>query len=170
MRIALIFYNKLVADLEAYGFTIKPYDPCVVNKMVNGKQLTVMWHMDDLKISHVDSKVVTGLIDYLQSIYGKMHGLRKRKHDYPGMWLDYSKDRKVEIIMEQFLCDVISEFFEEISKTTQTPASAHIFEVRDESDRVILDDKRYQSFHRSVVQLSFACARCRKTYRPLWPS
>ena len=55
----LLFYNKLVADLEAYGFTIKLYDPCVANKMANGKQLTVMWHMDDLKISHVDGKVVT---------------------------------------------------------------------------------------------------------------
>ena len=62
----LLFYNKLVADLEAYGFTIKLYDPCVANKMVNGNQLTVMWHMDDLKISHVDGKVVTGLIEYLQ--------------------------------------------------------------------------------------------------------
>ena len=78
------------------------------------------------------------------------------------MWLDYSKDREVEISMEQFLRDIISEFFKEISKTTQTPASAHIFEVRDESDRVLLDDKRSQAFHRLVAQLLFACARCRK--------
>ena len=34
--------------------------------------------MDDLKISHVDSKVVTGLIEYLESIYGKMHGSREK--------------------------------------------------------------------------------------------
>ena len=41
----------------AYGFEINPYNPCVVNKRVNGKQLTVMWHVDDVKSSHVDSKV-----------------------------------------------------------------------------------------------------------------
>ena len=66
------------------------------------------WHVDDLKISHVDSKVVTGLIEYLKSIYGKIHGLREKKHDYLGMWLEYSKDREVNIITEQFLCDGIS--------------------------------------------------------------
>ena len=97
-----------MVDLEAYGFTINPYDPCVANKMVNEKQLDVMWHVDDLKISHVDSKVVTGLIEYLKSIYGKMHGSREKKHDYLGMWLDYSKDGEVNINTEQFLRDVIS--------------------------------------------------------------
>ena len=66
LRSALLFYNKLMADLEAYWFTINPYDPCIANKMVNEKQLTVTWHVDDLKISHVDSEVVTGLIEYLK--------------------------------------------------------------------------------------------------------
>ena len=40
--------------------------------------------------------------------------------------------------------------------------SAHLFEVQDESDRVILNDKRSRAFNRSVAQLLFACARCRK--------
>ena len=83
----------------------------------------------DLKISHIDSKVVTGLIDYLKSIYGKVHRSREKKHDYLGMWLNYSKDGEVQVSMEQFLCDVISELPEETSKTTQTPASAHLFEI-----------------------------------------
>ena len=34
MRSSLLLYRKLCGDLEAYGFNIKPYDPCVVNKMV----------------------------------------------------------------------------------------------------------------------------------------
>ena len=41
LKSALLFYEKLVADLEDYGFEINPYDPCVANKMVNGSQLTV---------------------------------------------------------------------------------------------------------------------------------
>ncbi len=55
---AMLFYQKLAADLQGYGFQINPYDPCVANKTVNGNQLTVSWHVDDLKISHKDSKVV----------------------------------------------------------------------------------------------------------------
>ena len=31
---ALRFYEKLVVDLEGYGFTIKPYDPCVANATI----------------------------------------------------------------------------------------------------------------------------------------
>ena len=66
------------------------------------------WHVDDIKISHVDSKVVMGLIKYLESIYGKMQGSHEKKHDYLGMWLDYSKEGEVNISTEQFLRDLIS--------------------------------------------------------------
>ena len=41
LKSALLFYEKLVGDLEAHGFKINPYDPCVANTMIGGKQLTV---------------------------------------------------------------------------------------------------------------------------------
>ena len=43
------------------GFKINPYDPCVLNKMVNGHQMTIYWHVDDLKVSHKDKNAVTAL-------------------------------------------------------------------------------------------------------------
>ena len=43
---SLLFYKKLHADLEAYGFEVNPYDPSVANKMVDRKQLTIHWHVD----------------------------------------------------------------------------------------------------------------------------
>ena len=52
LRAALLFYRKLRADLEDMGFEVKPYDPCVANRIVNGSQCTVVWHVDDLKVSH----------------------------------------------------------------------------------------------------------------------
>ena len=45
MRAALLFYIKLRQDLEEFGFQMNEYDPCVANKMVNGKQMTVTWHV-----------------------------------------------------------------------------------------------------------------------------
>ena len=45
--------------LDAYGFRINPYDPCVANKSIGGNQLTVCWHVDNLKISCVDANEVT---------------------------------------------------------------------------------------------------------------
>ena len=41
LRSALLLYNKLVADLESDGFVLNPYDSCVANNFVNGKQMTV---------------------------------------------------------------------------------------------------------------------------------
>ena len=47
---ALLFYRNLVKDLESYGLQIKPYDLCMVNKTINDKHMTVVWHVDDLKV------------------------------------------------------------------------------------------------------------------------
>ncbi len=58
MKSALLFYQKLVSELRSMGFIINPYDPCVTNKIVNGKQLTLRWHMDDLMISHVNMTAI----------------------------------------------------------------------------------------------------------------
>ena len=74
LKRTLVFYEKLVGDLEAYWSRINPYNPCVANDMVGGKQLTVCWHMEDLKISCVDANEVTKVIQWLDSEYGEMHG------------------------------------------------------------------------------------------------
>ena len=66
---ALLFYNKLKSDLESIGFIFNPYDPCVANKMVKGKQLTVTFHVDDLKASHVDRVVVDDFIRWVDFMY-----------------------------------------------------------------------------------------------------
>ena len=34
------------------------YDPCVANKVVNSKQMTITRHVDDAKISQMDREVV----------------------------------------------------------------------------------------------------------------
>ena len=59
MKAALLFYLKFVKNIKSIGFVLNPYDPYVANKIVNGAQLTVVWHVDDPKVSHVDARVVT---------------------------------------------------------------------------------------------------------------
>ena len=54
LRVALLFYKILRSDLENMGFEINPYNPCVTNKMVNGHQMKICWHVDDLKVSYKD--------------------------------------------------------------------------------------------------------------------
>ena len=68
--------------------------------MINGKQCTIGWNVDNLKISHVDSEVVDDIINKLYERYGKeapMVTKRGKIHDYLGMMLDYNIDGKVQI-------------------------------------------------------------------------
>ena len=67
MKAALLFYIKFVKNLKSNGFELNPYDPCVANKIVDGAQLTVVWHVHDLKVSHVDAGVVTRMSVWMQN-------------------------------------------------------------------------------------------------------
>ena len=72
LQAALLFWKNLSEFLiNELGFVVNPYDWCVVNKTINGKQCTVGWHVDDLKISHYDSRVVDDILHALNERYGK---------------------------------------------------------------------------------------------------
>ena len=62
LQAALLFWRLLSDTLQEWGFEINPYDQCVANKNIEGKQCTILWHVDDLKISHVSRDVVEDII------------------------------------------------------------------------------------------------------------
>ena len=96
MKAALLFYIKFVENLKSIGFQLNPYDPCVANKIVDGPQLTVVWHVDDLKVSHIYGGVVMRMAAWLKNTYerlfkdgsGAMKLNRGMIHEYLGMTLD----------------------------------------------------------------------------------
>ena len=49
LQVALIFWQLLSKTLVEWGFKLNEYDPCVANKIINGKQCMIIWHVDDLK-------------------------------------------------------------------------------------------------------------------------
>ena len=91
LRADLIFWKNLTSSLIERGFELIQYYPCVANKTVNGKQLTVLWHVDDLKVSYVDKLVVTQFLEWLSRRFGKMKTTHGMKHVYLGMELDLSE-------------------------------------------------------------------------------
>ena len=66
----MLFYEKLATDLQEAGYQINPYDPCVANKIINRKQHTVSWHIDDLKFSHKSPKVNDEFVKWIRKKYG----------------------------------------------------------------------------------------------------
>ena len=81
LKNVLLLYKKLVDDLESHGFEINPYGQCVENKIVEGNQLMITWHAENLKILHVDRKVLLSTILWLEPVYNKMNGTRRKRHE-----------------------------------------------------------------------------------------
>jgi hypothetical protein len=96
LKSALLFYRKLVKELQEMGFEINPYDPCEANKLVGEKQMTVRWHVDDLMISHIDKGKVLKFVRCIKDIYGDNLAENVGKvHDYLGMTFNYAFEGEV---------------------------------------------------------------------------
>ena len=145
LKAALLFYKKLRADLESIGFTINPYDPCVANKMIKNYQFTIVWHVDDLKLSHKYGKEIDKFIVWLKGKYedpeiGKIKVSRGKIHQYLGMTLDFSSPGEVKIDMVDYIKKMIEDFPDKSESKANTPAALHLFEVR--NDVKLLDEEK----------------------------
>ena len=69
---SLLWHQKFREDLESIGFKFNIYDPCVANRMINNKQHTTRFHVDDILSSHVDSEVNDGFLQWLNKKYGSL--------------------------------------------------------------------------------------------------
>jgi hypothetical protein len=128
MKSALLFYRKLVAELCNMGFEINPYDSCVANKTVNGTQMAVRWHVDDLMISYTSQDDSMAFVKKIKDIYGENLAEKVGTvHDYLGMTFDNSFVDKVRINMNPYLSKVIKEFPQEILGMCATPAADHLY-------------------------------------------
>jgi len=161
MKSALLFYRKLVSELQEMGFEINPYDPCVANKMVNGTQMTIRWHVDDLMISHLSQDEIMKVVQQIKDIYGEnLAETSGTVHGYLGMTFDYSFTKEVRINMWDYLQNVIQEFPEEITRVCATPANDYLFKVREDGRK--LNKELAEAFHHTVYQLLFAANRARR--------
>ena len=69
LRATHLFWQKLSKQLiDEWGFTPNKYDDGVVNKMVNGQQMTVVWHVDDMKASYVDATEVEKFVQQMEKL------------------------------------------------------------------------------------------------------
>ena len=122
------------------GFVINPYDPCVANKMVNGKQMTVCWHVDDLLVTHMEEDAITGFALALAKIYGPKTTISRGKiHEYLGQEFDFASVPGTMIVsMIKYLQQVTEEFPEDIRSVRAALAANHLFNVREDLDRTLL--------------------------------
>jgi hypothetical protein len=118
MVAALLYYMKFVKSLTKQGFELNPYDACVANKRVNGKQITNFFHVNDCKMSHKLSKVVDATVKWLQTKYEsifeddsramKVH--RGKTHTILGVSLNFSEKGQRCVTMLDYLDGILKAF------------------------------------------------------------
>ena len=168
LEASLLFYKKIRGDLEKIKFVFNPYDPCVANKMIGGKQHTVRFHVDDLMSSHVNRAVNDSFLVWLNNQYGSLKAVtstRGNKHTYLGMTIDFSRKNKVKIRMDDYVTRMLDEFPVKFKPTDsqETPAAANLLEPGKGAQ---LDPKRKETFHSFVAKCLFLSKRARLDIAP----
>ena len=164
IRSAMLWYNLFVSVLKDDGFTVNPYDLCIANKMVNGKQLTISWYVDDLKMSHMEKQGLERLVKKIEKRFGDIKPVFGKEHDYLGMGIKFLKnEQSFEINMSSHIKEAIEifgrVFNEDVSKPVGTPAGRGLFELDKQSP--LLSTDKANTFHKIVAKLLFVSRRCR---------
>ena len=115
MKSGLIWYKLFLETLSRDGFVLSPYDLCITNKTIEGKQCTLNWYVNDLKISHVKSSVVDSVIVTIESYFEKITVTIGKKHTYVGIEIEFIGDMNVTLFQKDYLLDCINTFGEDVS-------------------------------------------------------
>jgi len=163
LQVALLFWKLLSNTLQEWGFKIYEYDQCVANKIIKGKQCTIIWQVDDLKISHVDKRAVEDVLKQLTTKFGQDAPLttcRGKILDYFGMKIDYCRKGKVTFSMENYIKQILEEAPYDMEGIAKTPAACHLFNINDGAKKLL--EEQAQLFHHIVAKLLYICWRTRQ--------
>ena len=96
-------------------FKINNYDPCVANTIIEGKQCTICWYVDDNKTSHVNPKVVDWAMTNHEGKISKMKVKRGKVHNLVGIYIEMKDNKTVDMSVMDYVLKCFDGFalFEE---------------------------------------------------------
>ena len=109
---ALLWYTLYTDVLHKEGFEINPYDRCVANKVIDGKQCTIGWYVDDNILSHVDTTVVDSVINKIEEYFPGLVVERGKNLNFLGMEIGFLEKGKLKLGLVQYISGMIEELEE----------------------------------------------------------
>ena len=163
IQAAKAWYDKLSADLVGLGFSINPVDICCFNRIeTDGRQTTVVVHVDDMFITASTEQVLDAFILQLDQLYSnddaKITVQRGRKIEYLGMVFSYGDDGSVTVTMDGYIHDLLDDVAE-FEGTADSPATKNLFRVR--AAAASLDDIKRERFHSVMAKILYLAKRVR---------
>jgi hypothetical protein len=154
---AKIWYDKLTGVLRDMGFMPNEVDPCVFNKMVGGKQCTILLYVDDLLVTcEVKGAIMDVIAQLEQAFEGDVKACHDKDLSYLGMHLKI-EDGSITVSMVAYLRGVLDELG--VTGKVTTPATADLFNPG-VAGRA-LSEMEGKKFHTVVAKLLYLAKRTR---------
>jgi hypothetical protein len=119
----------------------------------------VLWHVNDIKVSHLDPKVVNMVLNLFEERYGKEALLtvttRGKVHEYLGMTINFSEKGKAKFTMFDYITNMLIDRPMDMNGEAATPAPIHLFQV----NKTTTDPEKH-GFHHNV------CCSCQREHGP----
>ena len=155
---AKLWYEHIADTLIGIGFVANPLDTCVFNRMGGtGKQCTVAVYVDDLLVTCECVEEIDTLVKHLRETYKTIKVARgDGVYSYLGMTMDFTVTGQVIITMRGYVQQLLSSLG--VAGAVTTPASLHLFDIRDSK---LLVDHDKDEFHSVVAKLLYLAKRVR---------
>ena len=143
--------------LTGAGFVANPVEECVFNRMTEGKQATVAIYVDDLLVTHADSRCLNCI---LTEIGGCFRGHKLQTGNcigHLGMRMQRMDNGDIHVDMETFTKHAVEVWG--VPRTSRCPADGDLFETSDRDEP--LDQQGRMDFHSAVARLLFLAKRVR---------
>ena len=154
-----------------WGFEMNLYESCCWNKMINGKQFTIVSHVDDLKLSHKDDKQVSDIITKLESIYATIYSMAVRRgklHYYLGITTDLRVQGEVQITMHGYIKKLVKSLPDDMKVNNHMAAPKYLLWSYDEEASKLLTELSDLLFHNITAQY-YELARLKDVSDPYDP-
>eukprot|EP01040_Poterioochromonas_malhamensis_P013796 gene13796-15214_t len=153
---AKLWYDTFANTVRSYGFVPNELEPCVFNKDVDDKQVTICLYVDDLMITSETAELLDDTIKFLEKQFHGLSATIGNIHSYLGMTFNFETSGEVKITTERYINEIIKD--NNIKGISTVPASSDLFEIGDSSE---LDPKRKEIFHSVVAKLLYISKRTR---------
>lgn len=100
---ALLWYQLFSEVLMGLGFELNPYDPCVANKIINGKQCTIAWYVDDNLITHEEEAVVEEIARKINELFPGLTTTKGKPHTFLGMEMIFNENETLKIGLRDYI-------------------------------------------------------------------
>ena len=155
---AFLWYETYTTVLKEMGFVLNAYDKCVANANIDGSQCTIVFYVDDNKISHKNEKALTKVINKLEGHFGKLEISRGREHNFLGMRIKFIGN-EVHISMKDYIREAIDIFPEPTNMKVTSPAKKNLFEINNKAEK--LTKINSELYHSIVAKLLWVMKRGR---------